>query len=212
MVVIRRLSRSTGWPWQLLALLVVGVVVTGGCGGGGNSNSQQQAQPPSGQQAQLSSRPKVKPPSEPFTSIPKVKDPCRDVAEGREREAITKLNAVVKSTNDPQVLAPAQFCLGLAYLNLGELESAKASLRYAENNQSQLPADSRRELTALVFRGRMLIAAEQGDQEEGQRYLNMAAELAPDQRQALQQELNQAASTPTSASTEPQSTESPPSS
>jgi hypothetical protein len=177
----------------LCLLLVAGCGAGGGGGGGGGGGSQG-----GGGRSLVSIKPTRPLPGTQSGDLPEavpiIIGDCDRGLRGEQWGVVRdKMRSAIQSSQQPQVLAIAWHCLGIADASLGNLEAAADELAQAERLRGALPAEPREDLELLRLRGQMVVQTELGDAAEGRRLLAEAVAVAPDQAATLQAEFQQAA-------------------
>ncbi len=113
--------------------------------------------------------------------------------QGNYEQIIKETTEVIGQGETAQYYAEALLYRGFATVKInGNLDEAKADLDLAESRILELnTVDAALEQT-LLFRGLMIINVRFGQLEAADAYLNKAVELAPDQKDMLQKEYEEA--------------------
>jgi hypothetical protein len=199
---IARPAALRGGPVSVAGLLLLCLLLVAGCGGGGGSQEHGGGGGSGSQGGGGRSLVGIKP-SRPIPgtqsgdlpeAVPIILGDCdRGLREEQWDAVRDKMRSAIQSSQQPQVLAIAWHCLGIADTSLGNLQAAAAELAQAERLRGALPVGPREDLELLRLRGQMVVQTELGDAAEGRRLLAEAVAVAPDQAATLQAEFHQAA-------------------
>jgi hypothetical protein len=197
---IARPAALRGGGVPVAGLLLLCLLLVAGCGDGGGGQGQGGGgQGDGGGRSLVSIKPTRPIPGTQSGDLPEavpiiIGDCDRGLRGGQWEVVRDKMRSAIQSSQQPQVLAIAWHCLGIADTSLGNLEAAADELAQAERLRGALPAGPREDLELLRLRGQMVVQTELGDAAEGRRLLAEAVAVAPDQAATLQAEFQQAAS------------------
>ena len=106
---------------------------------------------------------------------------------------IEQTSQVIEKGESADYYAEARLYRGLAQLRLGQaLEAARTDLDIAEQSVDQLTSVDKTREQVLLYRGQMVVRARLGDIEAAQKYRDRAIEIAPEQKDDILKEFENA--------------------